>query len=192
MTGPSPVMVSEKDLSAAAPMKPAIEIHDGDAGWPLAESLDREIYPPEIMATVIWRDISWAHANIRFFARIGGDAVSHAGLYLRRGTNNGENALIGGIGGVMTLPRARRQGCAEGTMRAAAETMRGEGCDFGLLFCESHNVAFYERLGWGIFPGDVFCEQPAGRMKFDMMHTMVLPVASTPRPTMIDLCGLPW
>ena len=40
--------------------------------------------------------------------------------------------------------------------------------------------------------GDVYCEQPSGRVKFDMMHAMVLPLRCAPRSGVIDLCGLPW
>jgi len=169
-----------------------IEVHDGEEGWSLAEALDSVCYPPEVMATVIWRDVTWAHADKRFFARLDGEAVCHAGLYLREAKDGPREVFLGGIGGVMTLPEARRHGCAGQVMRAAAEAMKGEGCDFGLLFCEPHNVAFYERLGWRIYRGEVFCEQPAGRIRFDIMHTMILPVVSEPQSLAIDLCGLPW
>ena len=99
---------------------------------------------------------------------------------------------FGGIGGVMTSSRARRQGCAGRAMRRAGEVMAQAGCDFGLLFCETQNVGFYERLGWQIFAGTVFCEQPGGRIKFEMMHTMILPLRRTPSTEAVDLCGLPW
>lgn len=173
-------------------MNISVEIHSGETGWPLAEALDRECYPPEVMATVIWRDVTWAHADKRFFARLNGEAVCHAGLYLRDGRDDTRAVFIGGIGGVMTLPEARRQGCAGEVMRTVAGAMKEDDCDFGLLFCEPQNVAFYERLGWEIFRGEVFCEQPTGRIRFDIMHTMILPVLSLPQSNMIDLCGLPW
>lgn len=165
---------------------------DGKEGWPLAEALDRECYPPEVMATVIWRDVVWAHADKRIFVRLGGERVGHAGLYFRDVKDGDHEVFICGVGAVMTLPHARKQGCANAAMTAAAKVMKEEGCDFGLLFCEPHSVAFYEGLGWGVFQGDVHCEQPEGRVRFDMMHAMVLPVHSAPQSTHIDLCGLPW
>jgi aminoglycoside 2'-N-acetyltransferase I len=171
---------------------PATEILGGEEGWPLAEALDAVCYPPETMATVIWRDVTWAHADKRVFARLDGEAVCHAGVYLRPAKDGPRDVFIGGIGGVMTVPDARGKGCAGAAMKTAAKVMEDEGCDFGLLFCEPHNVGFYEPLGWRIFDGDVFCEQPAGRIRFDMMHTMILPVLSAPASRMIDLCGLPW
>ncbi len=169
-----------------------VRLTDGASGWPLAEAIDRVCYPPEVMAKVIWRDVTWAHADKRIFACRDGEVVCHVGLYLRQARNGAREVFIGGIGGVMTLPDMRRQGFAGGAMRAAADAMVEEGRDFGLLFCETHNVAFYEGLGWQAFAGDVFCEQPTGRIKFDMMHTMVLPVSSSPLSGIIDLCGLPW
>ncbi len=112
------------------------------------------------------------------------------GLFFRDGTHDGLPAKMCGIGGVMTSPTARRKGFAGAAMTRAAEAM--EGVDFGLLFCEKHNVAFYAGLGWKDFPGRVDCEQPSGRMSFDMMPTMVLPLAARPAGGVIDLCGLPW
>jgi aminoglycoside 2'-N-acetyltransferase I len=170
----------------------AIDIMDGEEGWPLAAALDRECYPPEVMATVIWRDVVWSHAARRIFVRLGAEYVGHTGLYFRDAKDDDREVSICGIGAVMTLPHARRQGCASAAMTAAVKVMKDEGCDFGLLFCEPHNIAFYEGLGWRVFKGDVFCDQPVGRIKFDMMHTMVLPVHSAPRSAHIDLCGLPW
>ena len=173
-------------------MTPTIEILGGEEGWPQAEALDAVCYPPEIMATVIWRDVTWAHANKRVFVRLGSEPVCHAGLYLREAKDGERDVFIGGVGGVMTRPDARGKGCAGGAMMAAAKVMQEEGCDFGLLFCEPHNVGFYERLGWQIVRGAVFCEQPEGHIRFDMMHAMSLPVSSGPCSHMIDLCGLPW
>jgi aminoglycoside 2'-N-acetyltransferase I len=169
-----------------------IEILDGDAGWPRAEVLDREVYPPHIMATVIWRDIAWAHADRRVLVTDEGTLACHVGIYFRDGTHDGSEVRIAGIGGVMTSERVRRQGYAGGAMKAAADLMREEQTDFGLLFCEPHNVNFYRNLGWKPFPGDVYCEQPKGKICFDLMGTMVLPLSRTPMSGVIDLCGLPW
>jgi GNAT superfamily N-acetyltransferase len=166
------------------------ELLDGSEGWPLAEALNGEVYPPKVMATAIWRDIVWAEADKRVIVRVGGDVVCHTGLYFRDGLLNGAAVRLCGIGGVMTLPAAQRKGHASAAMRRAAAAM--EGVDFGLLFCEPHNVRFYGGLGWGVFEGTVHCDQPAGRTKFDMMPAMVLPLRVTPAGGEIDLCGLPW
>lgn len=183
---------STGDRNEERAIRGSLKITDGDAGWPIAEALDKVCYPPEVMAKVIWRDVTWAHADKRIFAYRDENAACHVGLYLRRGRNGEREVLIGGIGGVMTLPDKRKSGCASAAMREAELLMKREGCDFGLLFCEPHNVAFYEKLGWSVFGGDVFCEQPTQRIRFDMMHAMTRPVATKPTSSIIDLCGLPW
>jgi aminoglycoside 2'-N-acetyltransferase I len=167
-----------------------VDLVDGEAGWALVEALDREVYPPEVMATVIWRHIVWAQADKRVVVSDDGRVVCHAGLFFREGTLNRKPAKMCGIGGVMTSPHARRKGFAGAAMTRAAQAMAG--ADFGLLFCEPHNVALYAGLGWKDFPGRVECDQPSGRMVFDMMPRMVLPLAIHPAGGMIDLCGLPW
>jgi GNAT superfamily N-acetyltransferase len=167
-----------------------IDILDGDAGWPVVEALDREVWPPETMATVIWRDVVWAHADKRVIAWEGEHVVAHAGLFFRDGSLDGTHARMCGIGGVMTAPDRRRQGLAGAVMMRAAQAM--DGVDFGLLFCEPHNVNLYGGLGWRVFDGTVACTQPMGAMMFDLMPAMCLPRRLAPARGAIDLCGLPW
>ena len=64
--------------------------------------------------------------------------------------------------------------------------------DFALLVCEPHNFAFYRGLGWRQFAGDLFCEQPGGRVRFDAMTPFVFDLRLAPQGGAIDLCGLPW
>lgn len=167
-----------------------VEVLDGKEGWPVVEALDREVYPPEVMATVVWKHIVWAHADRRVVVWDEDRVVCHAGLFFREGTHDGKPARMCGIGGVMTAQSLRKRGYASAAMRRAAEEMHG--VDFGLLFCEPHNVAFYGGLGWQVFSGEVHCAQPSGAMIFDMMPNMVLPLRAGPRNGKIDLCGLPW
>lgn len=169
-----------------------IEVLSGDEGWPLVEPLEKAVYPPEVMAEVVWRDVTWAHADRRVLVREGDGVVCHVGMYEREGTHDGALRRIAGIGGVMTAPDARGRGYASAAMREAERRMRARRSAFGVLFCEPHNEAFYEGLGWRMFAGQVFCEQPLGRTRFALMAAMVLPLASTPVRGVIDLCGLPW
>ena len=169
-----------------------IEVVSGDEGWPLAEALEKVVYPPEVMAQVIWRDVTWAHADTRVLVRENEAVVCHVGLYSRDGAHDGARRRIIGVGAVMTVPEARRRGHARAAMREAARIMRFKGADFGLLFCEPHNEPVYEGFGWRMFRGQVFCEQPQGHTRFGLMAAMVLPLASTPETGVIDLCGLPW
>jgi len=66
------------------------------------------------------------------------------------------------------------------------------GADFALLVCEPHNFAFYRGLGWRQFDGELFCEQPGGRVRFAAMTPFVFDLRLAPPGGAIDLCGLPW
>ena len=169
-----------------------IEIVSGDEGWPLVESLEREVYPPEIMATAPWRNVVWSHADTRVLVRLDGRIVSHVGMYRREGTADGVSVRIGGIGGVMTSAAHRRSGCASAAMKSATHQLFEDRVDFCLLFCEQHNVKFYEGLGWSTFEGETYFEQPSGRMRLDIFGAMVLGRNNARQAHAIDLCGLPW
>jgi predicted acetyltransferase len=169
-----------------------IEVLDGEAGWPVVEALDGEVWPPDVMTDVVWRDVVWSHADRRVVVWEGERVVAHVGVFHRDGTLDGARTRMCGIGGVMTAPSERRKGYAGAAMRRAAQHMDDEGVDFGLLFCEPHNVKLYGDLGWRVFHGKVRCTQPSGPMIFDMMPTMILPIRTTPARGEIDLCGLPW
>jgi aminoglycoside 2'-N-acetyltransferase I len=167
-----------------------VELLDGDEGWEVVRALDREVYSPQYMASVVWRDVVWAQADKRVVVRDEGRVVCHAGLFFRDGTLDGAPVRMGGVGGVMTSPAARKRGYASVAMRRAADAM--DGADFGLLFCEAQNIALYAGLGWRVFGGSVHCVQPAGPFLFDMMPAMILPLRAAPERGAIDLCGLPW
>jgi predicted acetyltransferase len=169
-----------------------IEIVDGQKGWPLVEALDQEVYPPAVMATVPWRNVTWAHADIRVVVSDDEGVRCHVGIFWRDGMYGGQSVRMAGIGGVMTSARVRRKGYAGSALREAARLMEQDDIDFGLLFCEEHNEKFYGTLGWNIFNGEVWTEQPEGRVRFDMMRTLCLPVRTNPTRGVIDLCGLPW
>jgi hypothetical protein len=95
----------------------------------------------------------------------------------------------------MVSPELQRQGLGRKVMFVAHDVLRAyPALDFGLLFCEPHNVGFYEGIGWHRFNGEVLVEQPAGSIIiYDIMGTMTLDLGtSAPRRGSIDLRGLPW
>ena len=171
-----------------------IEVEPGDAGWKRARQLLEEVWSPEVMATLRWRDVVWADADKRVLvADEQGDVLCHVGLFLRNATWGDRAVWIGGIGGVATRADSRGRGLAAAAMqRAVAELGGAGGADFGLLFCEPHLVPFYRRLGWSPFVGQVFAEQPQRRIRFDVTNPMAFDFALAPRSGVLDLKGLPW
>src|SRR6185437_16549771 len=116
------------------------------------------------------------------------------GLYFRTVTWNGQKVHIGGIGGVATRPECRRKGYASIALNAAAQTMRDhDAAQFALLFCEPKNFDFYQSRGWHPFAGNIYAEQPGGRIRIEVMSPFVFDLKRpAPRLGTIDLCGLPW
>ncbi len=122
-----------------------------------------------------------------------GELVSHVGLFLRNCDWDGRLVRVGGIGGVATAEPQRRLGFASVGMKAAiAALTRDHDVDFGLLFCEAHNIAFYRGLGWQPFGGTVLAEQPEGRIHHNSVAPFVYDLKVAPRTGVIDLRGLPW
>jgi aminoglycoside 2'-N-acetyltransferase I len=172
-----------------------IDILNGDASWPQAEALMDAVWPDHVMATLSWAHIKWAHADLRVLidAPEGKGLACHVGIFFRTVTWNGRKVHVGGIGGASTREDCRGRGYASLALDAAVQTMRAnEAVKFAILFCEPHNEAFYEARGWQRFTGDVWCEQPEGRIRFTLMAPFVFDIVRAPRQGTIDLCGLPW
>jgi aminoglycoside 2'-N-acetyltransferase I len=170
-----------------------VERHPGDEGWKEIQPLAALVYPPEVMASIVWRDVTWAHAAWWILVYGEDRLVSTAGLHLREGIHEGAPVRIGGIGGVMTHPALRRHGFAGAALRQAHAFFADQAMHFSLLFCEPKNIAFYAGLGWRAFSGEVVVEQPGTSGPFTLMTAMVRGVtAPAPSGGTIDLCGLPW
>ena len=165
-----------------------MEIRPGDAASELARPLREAAWPPGTDAVV------WAQTAVR---RIlvwddAGELACHVGLFLRDIAWDGRTVRMGGVGGVTTRADRRRRGFATAAMqKAARELDEVDKADCALLFCQPDRFAFYRRLGWRPFQGDVFVEQPHGRVRFEMA-AFVLDLRLQPRTGEIDLCGLPW
>jgi aminoglycoside 2'-N-acetyltransferase I len=171
-----------------------IDVLSGDAAWPLAQPLLDAVWPPEIVARLASAGIVFAHADLRVLVQAeAGDVVCHVGIYRREVTWNGRKMRAGGIGGVATRADSRGRGYASIALNAAIATLKDEGStDFALLFCEPHNAAFYVGRGFKPFDGEIYCEQPGGRVRFDAIAPFVHDVRRAPRQGTIDLCGLAW
>jgi len=101
--------------------------------------------------------------------------------------------VIGGLGGVITLPEARGRGLARQVVSRATEFMRDDlGVSFGLLFCLPRLVPFYESQGWTVVEQGVLIDQPGGKVP-SPVPVMILPFGDEPWPAeRVDLGSLPW
>ena len=171
-----------------------IDILNGDESWPLAKPLFDAVWPPDVVARLPWAGIVFAHAELRVLIQAEPDeVVCHVGLYRREVTWNGRKIRAGGIGGVLTRADSRGRGYASMALDAAIRTLRDEGAtDFALLFCEPHNAPFYVNRGWKPFDGEIYAEQPGGRVRFEAIAPYVYSLKRAPLKGTIDLCGLPW
>jgi GNAT superfamily N-acetyltransferase len=172
-----------------------IDISPGEPSWEAAERLLDIVWPDDVVATLAWADVVWAHAGRRVMIREDAsphELVCHVGLFERTASFNDKDVTIGGIGGVGTHPDRRGRGYATAGMRAATDCFAREHKDFALLFCEPHNHAFYRALGWRQFEGEVYVDQPQGRIRFEAMAPFTFDLKLAPRGGIIDLRGLPW
>jgi aminoglycoside 2'-N-acetyltransferase I len=171
-----------------------IEILSGDASWPSAKQLYDLVWPAEVLRQLPWGHLSFAHADLRVLLENEAQAVvCHVGIFRREAAWNGRKVRIGGIGGVVTHPEARRRGFASIALTAATQTLKDErATDFAMLFCEPQHADFYEQRGWKRFTGEVLAEQPAGQIRFDVLVPLVFYMKRAPHEGSIDLCGLPW
>ena len=171
-----------------------IEILNGDASWKLAEPLFDAVWPPHVVKASPWAGIVFANPDLRVLVQdTSGDVVCHVGVYQRAITCNGRRMRAGGIGGVLTRADTRRRGYATLALEAAIRTLKDEGsADFALLFCAPDKVPFYTARDWKRFDGEIYVEQPSGRIRFDAIAPYVHDIRRAPRQGAMDLCGLPW
>jgi aminoglycoside 2'-N-acetyltransferase I len=177
-----------------AEMSIEIDVLNGDASWPAVKPLFDAVWPRDAVEKLPWGHIKWANADLRVLIEdASGGIACHAGIYFRTITWNDRKVNIAGIGGVATRPDCRRLGYASVALNAAIQTLRDqEAVRFALLFCEPHNVAFYEKRGWHPFTGEIYAEQPGGKVRFEAMAPFIFDFVRAPRQGVIDLCGLPW
>lgn len=154
-------------------------------------AVSEAVYPPDAGAGPS-KSVEWARPErcVRVHAD---ELVSCVGVVIRDGTWEDRPVRIGGIGGVMTHPAARRKGYAEAGIQRAVEVFRDEGVAFGLLVCKPHLLDYYGRLGWRAFDGVLLVRQQGESTTFVFNRVMTLAVgAAAPVSGTIDLCGLPW
>jgi GNAT superfamily N-acetyltransferase len=134
-----------------------------------------------------WRGKAW-----NFIARDGDRPISKVGV-LRHEVQVGDNwVMVGGIGGVITVPDAQGRGLATQLLGEAERFMREKlMVDFGFLFCLDSRKPFYEKRGWRAVEPVTF-DQARGRIT-SPVNALVLPLREKRWPAGdINLRSLPW
>ena len=139
--------------------------------------------------------LQWRPKDVHFILEVDGRPASHVGVLKHTVSAGGTPVVVGGLGGVVTVPEMQGRGLAQKGMRHAAAFMREEmGVEFGLLFCLDRLKGFYESLGWRHVPERTEVEQSAGPITMPF-NTMVLPCGGGEREWPageIKLNSLPW
>lgn len=139
--------------------------------------------------------LQWRPKDFHFIVEVGGRAAAHVGVLKHTVSAGGTPVVVGGVGGVVTVPEMQGKGLARRGMRHAAAFMCEElGVEFGLLFCLDRLVGFYESLGWRVVPERTEIEQPSGPIPAPF-NVMVLPCGDAGRAWPageIKLNSLPW
>jgi aminoglycoside 2'-N-acetyltransferase I len=158
------------------------------------KQLRTTVYPAAALATLIGTQFVWESPQWSVLVWDEDELVSRVGLVLREIISNGETKTIGGIGGVMTHPERQGKGHASAGMREALRLFEEEfKVAYALLFCGSRVIEFYKRLQWKPFEGEIFVEQPKGRINFTANTAMVFDIKEpAPLKGSLDLKGLPW
>lgn len=173
---------------------PNFSIKDGALSWPEIAPMRERIYPPEKLVNTPMHGIEWAQAQRRMLLYVDDEVRAVAGIHERKISCDGQILRVAGIGGVMTQPEYQGRGYGKQVMLRVMDLLRTEArCAFSLLFCEDHNVAFYGKLGWILFEGDMVAEQHGKIGPFSFRNVMTWPLNEPAKKTgKLDLCGLPW
>lgn len=156
--------------------------------------LKTAVYPPAEETSWEGASREWASPQWGILVRDdAGTLVSYTGVVQRPGAVDGDNVVIGGIGGVATHPDHRGAGYAPIGMGRALDFLAGRNTDFALLVCRDELVGYYSRLGWKLFEGELLVTQFGEQETFTFNRVMVGDLQATaPRSGVIDLQGPPW
>jgi GNAT superfamily N-acetyltransferase len=139
--------------------------------------------------------LQWRPKDWHFILEVDERPASHVGVLKHTISAGGEPVVVGGVGGVVTVPEMQGKGLAQRGMRHAAAFMCEElGVEFGFLFCLDRLVGFYESLGWQHVRETVEVEQESGPLIVSF-NAMVLPCGAGGRAWpvgKIELRSLPW
>lgn len=135
--------------------------------------------------------LNWRHKDVHFLLSVDGELVSHVGVLKHEVSVAGQPILVGGVGGVVTIPSAQKHGYARELMSHAAEVFKQWGVEAGLLFCLERRVAYYGSQGWQLVRVAVEIQQRDGNIE-SPLEVMVLPLTRAWPEGRVQLNSFPW
>jgi len=100
------------------------------------QKLRSAVYPPEVLATLPGRLLTWASTQWSVLMWDEDELIAKVGLLVREAFHNNAPKRIGGIGGVMTHPAKQGQRLASQAMREASKRFDTDlNVSYALLFC---------------------------------------------------------
>lgn len=137
-------------------------------------------------------ELRWRGKDYHLLMYIDGSPVSHVGILKHSASIGGQSLMVGGVGGVVTVPEEQNRGHARELMQHAPKLLEEWRVAAGLLFCLKRTVPFYESQGWQLVEQPVLIEQPRCEI-ISPLEVMVLPFAGHPWPNgNVKLNSFPW
>lgn len=179
-------------MSLTTTLKPSGDLDASDVED--LRTLKRAVYPPDEGSEWEGASREWAGPQWGVFVREdSGRLVSYTGVVRTNGTADGRPVTIGGLGGIATHPAHRGRGYAAIGMARGLDHLTAAATEFALLVCRDELVAYYEKLGWVEFAGDLLVTQFGEPEIFTFNRVMVGDlVGKAPRAGTLDLGGPPW
>lgn len=137
-------------------------------------------------------NLRWRPKELHFMLDVDGVTVSHVGVLKHEVSVAGQPVIVGGVGGVVTLPAWQSRGYARELMQHAIRVFQTWEVNAGLLFCLPRRIPFYESQGWSVIRHPVMVEQPSGEV-VSPLEVMVLPIRGYHWPAgEVQLGSFPW
>jgi GNAT superfamily N-acetyltransferase len=156
--------------------------------------LSDAVHPAGSPPNPVTAALEWVDSALRAMAWQEGRMVCHVGALLRPALIDGAAVTVGGIGEVMTMPDARRQGHATAVLSMISRHLiEIERVSFLMLFCAPALYGFYGRCGWRPLATRLLIRRHGEGIVFPLDPPLVRDgQESVPDAGVLDLCGPPW
>ena len=137
--------------------------------------------------------LTWRPKQEHIVRYVDGRFAAKASVLKHSVSINGAEVLVGGVGGVITMPEFQGQGHATAVLNYLADYLRDQlHVPFGLLFCRPALIPFYGQFGWCVIEDTVNIQQAHGTVP-NPLPVMYVSYAKRPWPKgTVNLNSEPW